>query len=53
EKPRAIDGLRNSIWVALDYTDVMVHVFVPDARQFYDIDNLWDDADIQDIPDLD
>ena len=53
EKPRAIDGLRNSIWVALDYTDVMVHVFVPDARQFYDINNLWDDADIQDIPDLD
>ncbi len=53
EKPRAIDGLRNAIWVALDYTDVMVHVFVPDARQFYDIDNLWDDADIQDIPDLD
>ncbi len=53
QKPRTIDGLRNSIWVAMDYTDVVVHIFVPDAREFYDIDHLWDDADFTDVPDLD
>lgn len=50
EKPRAIDGLRNSLWVAMDYTDVVVHVFLPEARAFYDIDNLWEDAAMEEIP---
>ncbi|MDO4993593.1 MAG: ribosome silencing factor [Bacteroidales bacterium] len=50
EKPRAIDGLRNSFWVAMDYTDVVVHVFLPEARAFYDIDNLWEDAAMEEIP---
>ena len=49
EKPRAVDGLRNSLWVAMDYTDVVVHVFVPDAREFYDIDNLWEDAEMEEV----
>ena len=52
-KPTAVDGTRNNIWVAMDYTDVVVHVFVPDAREFYDVDNLWSDAVITDVPDLD
>ena len=53
EKPRTIDGLRNSLWVAMDYTDVVVHVFLPEAREFYDIDHLWEDAETEEIPDLD
>ncbi len=53
EKPRAVDGLRNSLWVAMDYTDVIVHIFLPEAREFYDIDNLWEDAEIEDIPEQD
>ena len=52
-KPTAVDGTRNNLWVALDYTDVVVHIFVPDAREFYDVDNLWEDAEINDIPDID
>ncbi|MBQ0047510.1 MAG: ribosome silencing factor [Prevotellaceae bacterium] len=52
-KPTAVDGTRNNIWVAMDYVDVVCHVFVPDAREFYDIDNLWEDADYEEIPDLD
>ena len=52
-KPSAVDGTRNNLWVALDYIDVVVHIFVPDAREFYDIDNLWEDAKITDIPNLD
>jgi ribosome-associated protein len=53
EKPNAVDGLRNSIWVAMDYADVIVHIFLPETRQFYDIDHLWEDADVELIPDVD
>lgn len=53
KKPYAIDGLRNSQWVAMDYGDILVHVFLPDARAFYDIEHLWADAKITEIPDLD
>ena len=53
KKPYAIDGLRNSQWVAMDYGDILVHVFLPDVRTFYDIEHLWADAKITTIPDLD
>jgi len=53
EKPISTDGARYALWIAMDYTDVVVHVFVPDAREFYDIDHLWEDAPIEEIPDLD
>lgn len=53
QKPVSVDGTRNCIWVAMDYTDVIAHVFVPDARDFYDVENLWEDAPITEIPDLD
>ena len=53
EHPTAIAGRQNSVWVAMDYGNVMVHVFVPDMREYYDIDNLWSDAKITQVPDLD
>ena len=43
------DGYKNSIWILLDYGDVMVHVFQKDARAFYNIENLWADAKIEKI----
>ncbi len=52
-KPVSTDGTRNCLWVAMDYVDVIAHVFVPDARDFYDIENLWEDAPLTEIPDLD
>lgn len=52
-KPSAVDGTRNNLWVALDFIDIVVHIFVPDAREFYDIDHLWEDAKMTDIPNLD
>lgn len=52
QSPVSIAGLRNSLWVAMDYTDVVVHIFVPEAREFYDVDHLWDDAENTDIPDF-
>ncbi|MBR5455521.1 MAG: ribosome silencing factor [Bacteroidaceae bacterium] len=53
KKPYAIDGLRNAQWVAMDYGDILVHVFLPDVRKFYDIEHLWADAKLTEIPDLD
>jgi ribosome-associated protein len=47
EKAWHTDGYQNSIWVLLDYADIMVHIFQRDARQFYDLENLWADAQIE------
>lgn len=51
-KPTAIDGLHNAQWVAMDYTDIIVHIFTPDAHDFYDLENLWTDAKITKIEDI-
>jgi ribosome-associated protein len=52
-KPYAVDGLRNAEWVAMDYADVLVHVFLPEVRAFYDLEHLWADAQLTTIPDID
>lgn len=44
EKPWHIEGKTNSDWILLDYIDVVGHVFYKDARTFYDIEDLWSDA---------
>ncbi len=53
ESPVAVEGMRLGEWVALDYTDVIVHIMLPDARAFYDIEHLWADAPMDRIPNLD
>ena len=53
EKPNTVDGLRNCFWVAMDYADVIVHIFLKETREFYDIDNLWEDAKFEKLPDVD
>lgn len=53
EKPSHVVGLENAQWVAMDYTDVLVHVFLPDVRTYYDLEHLWEDAPLTEIPDLD
>ena len=45
------DGYRNSIWILLDYGDIMVHVFQKEARDFYNLEGLWADAKITKIED--
>ncbi|MCQ2350210.1 MAG: ribosome silencing factor [Paludibacteraceae bacterium] len=52
-KPFGTDGYDNSLWVALDYGTAIVHVFQPEPREFYDLEHLWEDAEIKQIPDLD
>lgn len=53
EKPAHVVGLENAMWVAMDYTDVLVHIFLPDVREYYDLEHLWEDAKLTNIPDLD
>lgn len=53
EKPLGIDGLNEGRWVGVDYGTVIVHVFIPELREFYAIEQLWADAKINEIPNLD
>ena len=52
-KPYNYDGYRQGEWIVLDYGDVMVHVFMPEAREKYNLEELWSDAEITRVPDLD
>ncbi|MBO5849926.1 MAG: ribosome silencing factor [Paludibacteraceae bacterium] len=49
----AIDGEDNGIWIAMDYGEIIVHVFQHEAREFYDIEHLWGDAKLTEIQDID
>lgn len=51
-KPFAMDGYTNSQRIAVDYGEVILHVFLPELREFYSLETLWEDADIKEIPDL-
>ena len=42
--PRRSEGEREARWILLDYLDVVLHVFTPDAREYYRLDNLWGEA---------
>jgi ribosome-associated protein len=42
--PRYVEGLNDARWVLLDYGDFIVHVFLDEARQFYNLERLWSDA---------
>lgn len=42
--PIRIEGLDDARWVLMDYGDFLVHVFVDEARQYYDLEHLWADA---------
>lgn len=52
-KPYNSDGRQNSEWIVLDYGDVWVHIFLPEARRRYNLEDLWSDALITDLPDID
>jgi ribosome-associated protein len=50
-KPAHVEGYDRANWILLDYFTFIVHVFAPDARQFYDIERLWGSAERVDMPD--
>jgi len=47
--PVHTEGLQNAEWVLLDYFDVVVHVFIKDSRDFFQLEKLWADAEIKNI----
>ena len=50
-----VEGYRSDSWILLDYVDVIVHVFSEEAREYYNLERLWQDGeqiDISSIPGL-
>jgi ribosome-associated protein len=42
--PRSVDGKQEGTWILADYLDVVLHVFTPDARAYYKLEELWGDV---------
>ena len=47
-----LEGMKESKWVLLDYFETVVHVFYPETRQFYDIEDLWSDGEFTEYQNL-
>jgi ribosome-associated protein len=39
--PRRVEGAREASWVLMDYLDAVIHIFTPEARSFYRLEQLW------------
>jgi len=51
-EPHKIEGYRSENWIVLDYTDVIVHIFHTETREFYGLERLWVDGEQTDISHL-
>ena len=51
-KPFAYEGYRNAQWIIIDYGNIFVHIFSPEARNFYRLEQLWNDAKVTEIADV-
>lgn len=50
EAPLSVEGYNQAEWVLADYGDLLVHVFSPQARDYYDLERLWRTAKVVEIP---
>lgn len=51
-KPYNYDGYATSEWIVIDYGHVLVHIFMPEARRRYNLEELWSDARITQLPNI-
>jgi ribosome-associated protein len=42
--PQSVDGAREASWIVADYLDVVLHIFTPEARAYYRLEDLWGDV---------
>jgi ribosome-associated protein len=49
EKPLGIEGYQEARWVLMDLSDVIVHIFQPDVRAYYDLERLWSEARVLEL----
>jgi ribosome-associated protein len=47
--PQSVDGTRQGSWIVADYLDVVLHIFTPEARDYYQLEDLWGDAPVEQI----
>ena len=47
--PRRVEGLGRAQWVLMDYLDVVVHLFVPEVREFYALERLWGEVPLREL----
>ena len=53
QRPIGKDGEDEAKWIVLDYGSVMVHIFQHETREYYNLEGLWADGIVNEIPDLD
>lgn len=51
-KPFGYDGYQNSQWIIIDYGSILAHIFLPEYRNYYKLEQLWNDAKLAEIPDV-
>ena len=52
QSPHHIEGVAQSEWAIIDYTDVVVHVFLKEKREYYQLEELWSDAVFTEYKDI-
>lgn len=50
ERTISVEGYDNADWILMDYGDIVVHIFTPATRSYYDLERLWRDATVVEIP---
>ena len=45
--PRRVEGKATSNWIIMDYEDVIVHIFLSDDREYYNLERLWKNLEIE------
>jgi len=51
QRPWQVEGYDTRKWILIDFVDIVVHIFQPEARDFYGLERLWGDAPIEHIED--